>query len=217
MQSGKIITLSVWLMISFNLLLGFGAVWSFQRMAPEIREIFQRNVVSLESCENMFLALAGEKVDIAGFNKALKGAESNITEGGERETLRQIRKAFAALEKNTPGAKEMLLREISKLSFYNREAIVKSAGTTQRMRRAGAWGVVFMTFFFFIAALFFEQRLRRGFLNPLQELSTVLEAHRQGDKFRRCNSAEGSRDMKELFKSVNALLDSSGKEKDQGE
>ena len=70
-------------------------------------------------------------------------------------------------------------------------------------------GVVFMTFFFFIAALLFEQRLRRGFLKPLQEIASVLESRQQGDKFRRCSGVDGSRDMKELFKSINALLDSS--------
>ena len=209
MQSGKIITLSVWLMILFNLLLGFGAVWSFQRMGPEIRGIFDRNVVSLEACENMILALSGEKADIAGFNRALRSAESNVTEGGERELLRQIRETFAALEKGRPGATRKILGEISRLSLCNRQAIVTSAEKAQRMRRAGAWGVVFMTFFFFIAALLFEQRLRRGFLKPLQEIASVLESRQQGDKFRRCSGVDGSRDMKELFKSINALLDSS--------
>lgn len=203
-------------MISFNLFLGFGAVWSFQRMSPEIREIFERNVVSLDACENMFFALTGEKADIIGFRRALQAAEKNITEKGEKETLLHIRESLAALERGSQEARKKILGEISKLSFYNRQAIVKSAEETQRMRRAGAWAVVFMTFFFFIAALFFEQRLRRAFLIPLQEIAAVLEAHRQGDKYRRCNGVDASRDMKELFKSVNALLDSS-REKDPGE
>jgi hypothetical protein len=217
MQSGKMITLSVWLMIFFNLLLGAGAVWSFQRMSPEIRQIFERHAVTLEACENMFLALSGEKPDLPGFRKALGEAERNVTEKNSQELLQRIRENLDGLEKNAPEARKKIAQEISKLSFDNRQAVSASAEETQQMRRAGAWGVVFMTFFFFIAALFFEQRLRRTFLMPVEEMVSVFEARRQGDKFRRCNGADASRDMKDLFKSVNALLDSCGREKEQGE
>ena len=55
MKSGKLITLSAWLQIAFNLLLAFGAVWSFQRMTPEIRQIYERNVKSLSACEKGIL------------------------------------------------------------------------------------------------------------------------------------------------------------------
>ena len=88
MQSGKIITLSVWLMIFFNLLLAFGSVWSFQRMNPEIKRIYERNVVSLSACEEMLMALADERLDRDKFRLALQTAENNITESGEREVLR---------------------------------------------------------------------------------------------------------------------------------
>lgn len=215
MQSGKIISLSVWLMISFNLLLAAGAVWSFQRMGPEIRQIFERNVVSLDACENMFLALADDKPDLEGFRRALGMAERNITERGEEESLKKIRALLHDLENGDLKVKKAMGLAIRELSEYNKRAIIQSAEETQRMRQAGAWGIVFMTFFFFIAALFFEQRLRRALLRPLQEIASVLEAHHQGDKFRRCNTADASQDMKKLLKSIDALLDSSRENKRQ--
>ena len=49
MQDGKLITLSVWLLILFNVLLAFGAVWGFQRMDPAITRIYERNVKSLSA------------------------------------------------------------------------------------------------------------------------------------------------------------------------
>ena len=64
MQEGKIITLSVWLLIVFNIVLAFGAVWSLQRMSPAISRIYERNVKSLSACEDMLLALTGEKVNL---------------------------------------------------------------------------------------------------------------------------------------------------------
>lgn len=213
MQSGKIITLSVWLMISFNLLLAFGSVWSFQRMSPEIRRIFERNVISLDACENMLFALAEEKVNTAEFRKALSIAEHNITERGEKESLIRIRALLPDFEGGSKEARSQIIHEISKLSEFNKSAIVDAAEKTQKMRRAGAWGVVFMTLFFFMAAIFFEQRLRRSLLKPLQEIASVLEARRQGDQFRRCNDIYASKDMKNLFKSINDLLDNGSKEK----
>lgn len=213
MQSGKIITISVWLMISFNLILAFGAVWSFQRMSPEIKRVYERNVVSLEACENMFLALTGKEVDNAGFRKALAAAEDNITEQGEKETLERIRNELPELEKGDFETRERIAKEIRKLSDYNRQAVIASAEKAQRMRQTGAWGIVFLTFFFFIAALFFEQRLRRSLLLPLQEIDSVLEENRNGDKFRRCNDGDAPSDMKRLFRSINALLDSRDRKK----
>lgn len=211
MQSGKIITISVWLMLSFNLILAFGAVWSFQRMSPEIQRVYERNVVSLEACEDMFLALTGREIDNAGFRNALKAAEDNITEQGEKETLQRIRQSLPELEKGDFDTREKIAKDIRKLSDYNRNAVIASAEKAQRMRQAGAWGIVFLTFFFFIAALFFEQRLRRALLLPLQELDSVLEANGKGDKFRRCNDNDAPSDMKKIFRAINALLDKKDK------
>ena len=36
-----------WVMIGMNLLMAFGAIWVFTRMAPAIREILSRNARSL--------------------------------------------------------------------------------------------------------------------------------------------------------------------------
>lgn len=213
MQSGKIITISVWLMITFNLILAFGAVWSFQRMTPELQRVYERNVISLEACEDMFLALTCEKVNTGEFHKALTAAENNITEQGEKETLARIRAALPQLENGNYKTRESIAGDIRELSHYNRQAIILSAEKTQRMRQAGAWGIVFLTFFFFIAAIFFEQRLRRTILRPLKEIDSVLEAQRQGDRFRRCNDTSASSDMKKIFRSINALLDSRDRNK----
>lgn len=211
MQSGKIITISVWLMISFNLILASGAIWSFQRMSPEIKRVYERNVVSLDACENMFMALINKEIDTEKFHEALVSAENNITESGEKETLERIRTGLTELKSGNEEIRESLARDIRKLSDYNRQAIIRSAEKTQRMRQAGAWGIVFLTFFFFIAAILFEQRLRRSLLLPLQEIDSVLDAQQQGDRFRRCNDVNVSPDMKKIIRAINALLDGNEK------
>lgn len=206
MQSGKIVTLSVWLMIFFNVLLSFGAVWSLQRI-PEIKGVYERNVVSLNACENMLLQLADKEIDYRKFREALEVAGKNITETGEWEMVREIRLLLDAMENGNADVRSPLVKEIVKLTTCNKKAILDAAQQTQRLRQAGMWGIVFMTVIFFLAALFFEQRLRRTLLLPLQEISSVIEANTQGDRFRRCSLLHVSEDMRKLFQAINNLLD----------
>lgn len=207
MHSGKIITLSVWLMIFFNLLLSFGAVWSFQRMNPEIKRIYERNVKSLSACEDMLLALSTEDVDIKEFRKALQTAETNITEKGESAIIQKLYTQLPELESGKKGIRNQLTRSIIELTNCNKQAIFDAARKTQNLRQAGAWGIVFMTLIFFFIAIYFEQKLRRTLLAPLQEISLVIEENMQGDKFRRCNMLNASEDMRKLFTAINNLLD----------
>lgn len=207
MRSGKIISLSVWLMIIFNLLLSFVAVWNYQRMNPEIQGIYQRNIVSIDACEKMFLVLARDTVNSQEFNAAFDIAVNNITEEGEKETLQNIKAMFEQFCQGDTQIKAQLIEEIVKLNNFNKQAISDSARKAQKLRQSGAWGMVMMTALFFVAAIFFEQRLRRALLAPLQEISLVLEANSKGDRFRRCHLPGISSDMKKLFEAINSLLD----------
>ena len=211
MQSGKLITFGVWLMILFNLLLSFGAVWSLQRMNPEIQRIYERNVVSLDACEKMLLVLAEPAVDMKVFSEALQIAAGNITENGEQETVIRISTLADKLHSGTPEDRHQLIREIIQLTNFNKNAIKQSALQAQKLRQAGAWGMVFATLFFFTAALFFEQRLRRSLLMPLQEIANVMEERMKGDRFRRCNLSGISSEMKKIFAAINDLIDRSNR------
>ena len=211
MQSGKLITIGVWMMIIFNLLLSFGAVWSLQRIDPEIQRIYQRNVVSLDACEKMLLALAEPAVDQQNFLNALQAAENNITEAGERETVMQIKALAGQLSSGNIHDRRLLTKEIIKLTNFNKNAIIESALQAQKMRQAGAWGIVFMTSFFFILALYFERRLRQTLLMPLEEIATVMEERTRGDRFRRCNLPHAAKDTKKMLAAINDLIDRSNR------
>lgn len=207
MRSGKLITMGVWLMILFNLLLSFGAVWSLQRMDPEIKRIYQRNIVSLDACEKMLLVLTEPAIDRAAFSAALNIANSNITERGEQETIDRIKTLSATLDSGNIPQRRQITREIIKLTNYNKNAIMRSALQAQKLRQAGAWGIVFLTLFFFSTALFFKQHLRKILVDPVAEIAGVMEAYLHGDKFRRCNPVQVPPDMKKLFAAINKLLD----------
>ena len=207
MYSGKLITFGVWLMIAFNIFLAVGSVWSFQRMTPEIERIYQRNVVSLDACEKMLLAMTADSVDSEQFQNALNIAGNNITENGEQSAIDRIKELFAQLQQGNTEIRPQLTAAVVELNNFNKQAIIDSAQRTQQLRSAGAWGIVFMTMLFFTAAIIFEQRLRRTLLAPLQEISSVMEARSHGDKYRRCSLPNVSPDIQRLFAALNNLLD----------
>ena len=138
---------------------------------------------------------------------ALAQAEENITEKGEKESIELIHTRLQAVQANAPGSRRQLALAIRQLNNYNHNAIIQSARQAQQLRQAGAWGIVFMTLLFFAAALYYEQRIRRTLLTPLQEISLVLEARHHGDLYRRCNPESGSEDIKKLLSGINDLLD----------
>ena len=195
------------LLAVFNLLISFGAVWSLQRIEPEIERINQRNVFSLDACEKMLQAMAREKVEMDKFRRALSKAEGHITEKGEKECLSRIRALLPGLESGQKEALDEAADKIAEISKFNKQAIQRAVHEAQRFRQAGAWGIVFLALFFFLLILYFGRKFHRELLIPLEELSAAVEAFLAGDTLRRCNTPFAGDEMKKLFRAVNELLD----------
>ena len=195
------------LLAVFNLLISFGAVWSLQRIEPEIERINRRNVFSLDACEKMLQAMAREKVEMDKFRRALSKAEGHITEKGEKECLSRIRALLPGLEAGQKEALDEAADKIAEISKFNKQAIQRAVHEAQRFRQAGAWGIVFLALFFFLLILYFGRKFHRELLVPLEELSAAVEAFLAGDTLRRCNTPFAGDEMKKLFRAVNELLD----------
>ena len=159
----------------------------------------------------MLLTLAEPTVDRQKFLSALQAAENNITEAGERETVVQIKALADQISSGAIHDRSLLTKEIIKLTNFNKKAIIESALQAQKMRQAGAWGIVFMTAFFFALALYLERRLRQALLMPLEEIATVMEERARGDRFRRCNLPHAAKDTKKMIAAINDLIDRSNR------
>lgn len=214
MPLARIVQWGAWLMIVLNLLMAFGSIWVFTRMAPAIEGIIARNERSLQACEEMLVALAQEPDNVVEnirratvFNAALKRARNNVTEAAEPA-------AISAIEVNSPGvfrgdkaAREKTVASIARLAKINREAMVQADFRAQRLGYAGAWGVVFMATCVFFAGIIFKRKIHRSVLRPLEEIHDVISARRSGDVFRRCVAADAPNDVAFVFNGVNELLD----------
>ena len=59
----------------------------------------------------------------------------------------------------------------------------------------------------FLAGVIFIRSLTRRVVTPLEEIHTVIIAHRNGDTMRRCTGADLSQDVVAVFTGINDILD----------
>ncbi|MDD3886566.1 MAG: hypothetical protein PHI35_06825 [Victivallaceae bacterium] len=209
MKPGHSILLGAWLTILLNLLMAFGCIGMFLRMAPLIDELNTSNLSSLGACREMLSVLAtqdsGETAQ-GVFRKALTEARANVTETGESELVDRISTKFAGGLDNEINRIE-LIRLINELAERNRAAVAEAAQNARHFGIGGAWGVVFMALGIFTVGIMFKRRMARELARPLSEIDAVLEARHNGDKLRRCCLPSPSRPVAQVFNGINEVLD----------
>jgi hypothetical protein len=214
MKISNSIATGTWILIAINLLMAFGSIWIFNRMAPAIEVIIKQNERSLFACEQMMSALVEQNYEtisnsilIENFNTALDFASQNITEEGESTQIELIRTHYLEALKGDLPASAITLKAIKDLSQINRLAMEQADDSARRLGNSGAWGIVFMASAIFGFGLFFYRRVKRNLITPLEEIHTVLHDVGEGNKFRRCTGTELPNEIHEIYREVNKLLD----------
>ncbi|MDT8377404.1 MAG: hypothetical protein RQ739_00835 [Desulfotignum sp.] len=214
MRLAQTVRLGAWILIGLNLLMAFGSIWVFIRMAPAIEVIIDQNERSLQACEKMLASLAmadNPEIDITrlkiSFATALKNAQNNITEEQEPAALNAIDQNYAGAFKKEAAAKTRTVDAILLLGEINREAMVRADKKAQQLGNAGAWGVVFMASAVFLTGMLFLRALKKNLVMPLEEIDAVMTARQRGDTMRRCTGSRLSKDVRRVFSNVNAFLD----------
>lgn len=214
MRLAQAVRVGSWVLIGLNLLMATGTIAIFSRMAPAIAVIIDRNDRSLQTCEDMLAILA--MVDEQGrltrpaqqtFRAALQRAKENITEPQEPEALAHIEARLAAMFAGDIAARHQTVEAILRLAQINRDAMTLADRHAHHLGRNGAWGVVFMALAIFLAGLIFLRSLARRVITPLEEIHTVMNAHRNGDTMRRCTGIELAQDVSAVFTGINEMLD----------
>lgn len=208
------VKLGAWFLIALNLVIAFGSIWIFMRMAPAIEIIIEQNIKSLHACEDMLSTLVlvnqSEKNDEYFkdiFSAALEQASLNITEKEEPVAVEAIRESYPqAFEENSEGIKKTV-DAILVLSKINREAMVRADLKAKQFGNAGAWGIMIMASSVFLVGMLFMRGLKKSLLKPLEEIHSVLEAAKAGDHIRRCTGPDAPQDIKMLYSDINDLLD----------
>ncbi len=215
MKHAQSVRFGAWMLIGLNLLMAFGAIGVFMRMAPAIGHILDRNEQSLEACERMNGVLAlvrdGGIADDTGlrgeFERALRRAQNNITEAGEPAALDVIRRHYVAALAGSYEARRATVEAVHNLANSNRLAMVEAAREARQLCLAGAWGVVFMALSVFVAGILFKRSILRNLVEPLEEVDQVLVAVKNGDRQRRCRTVDLPPDVRNVLGGINDLLD----------
>ena len=216
MRLAQTVRLGAWLLISLNLLMAWGSIWVFIRMAPAIEVIIEQNQRSLQASELMLAALARRAVKgddpplKASFIKALKNAQNNITENEEPIVLKRIAKNYLKAFDGDSTAIDETVNAILLLADINSHAMAVADEKAKQFGNAGAWGIVFMSTGVFLSGMLFIRSLKRSLLKPLEEMRSVLSAYRNGDKMRRCTGFNLPKDIKIIFNDLNEFLDQNG-------
>lgn len=214
MKIAQNIKLGARLLIVFNLMMAFGSIWVFMRMAPAIEIIIDQNGKSLHACEEMLsiLALANsEENDIAHleveFQKALSRANRNITEKEEPAVIDAITKNFVRAFNGSSEDKKEAVSDILYLAKINRQAMVSADLKARQFGNAGAWVIVFMASTLFLVGMLFIKGMQKNLVGPLEEINSVLLAVKNGDSMRRCTGSNFSKDVRFLLEEINDMLD----------
>lgn len=214
MKLAQPVKVGAWILIAMNLLMAFGSIWIFMRMAPAIEVIIAQNEVSLESCEKMLASLSRvttsdshDGAAIAGFLKALAKAKNNITEQEEPPVLDTISRHYENAFKGDDFSLNRTIKAIEDLGEINRSAMRRADARAQQLGYAGAWGVVFMATVSFMVGIIFLRSMKKNLTEPMQEIDAVVTAFREGDRMRRCTMRNPSRSIRNIFGNINELLD----------
>lgn len=211
MKIAQSVRFGAWLVIIINLIMAFGSIWIFTRMAPAIEVILARNAVSLESCSLMQTALlqgiSADATALDGFKSALADARENITEQDEPEVIDRIHDDYEDAFAGDLAALDRATVAIAELRKINRQAMHDADARAKQLGYAGAWGVVFMATLSFLIAMLFLRSLDKNLTEPMEEINTVVASFNQGDRMRRCSLANTPRSVKQVFNNINELLD----------
>lgn len=202
-----------WIIIGLNLIMAFGAIWLFQRMAPAIEIILDQNDKSLKSVESMLSSIATRNLteednkSLNDFQLAYQSARGNITEIKEQYFLDTIERNYHAAFQGDPVALKITVESIRSLANLNRSAMIRADHRAQQLGNTGAWGIAFMSIFLFIVIMIFKRGLRNNLLLPMEEIYDVLEARQNGDYHRRFYYADMPFYIKKIFLGLNNILD----------
>jgi hypothetical protein len=203
-----------WFLVGLNLLMAVGTIAIFTRMAPAIAIIIEHNERTLKACEDMLAVMAvtgagspfsDEQARI--FQTAFDRAMANITEPQEPEILERMEPTLPPLFQGAVAIRKEVVDAVVQLGKINRDAMTAADQRAQQLGRAGAWGVVFMALSAFLVGVIFIRNITRRVVTPLEEIHTVIIAHRNGETMRRCTGTNLSHDVAAVFSGINDLLD----------
>lgn len=199
-------------LVLIHLATAFGAIGLLTRMGPAVQEILAENVYSTEASEDIMVALLLAVNGLDGdhedrFASALSRARANVTEPEEIPVIEDLELFGPDALAGDPQALLGAVAAAERLIAINRDAMQRASVRALDLGATGAWAAVVLALTGFLVSAFVVRRVVRGVVEPVEELEAALAAYRRGDHYRRCQSRASSQELRQVFESVNVLLD----------
>lgn len=205
--------LSVGVLLLVQVLTMVAAVALLGRMTPAIDQVLEENEKSIRAVGDMLVALAEvprDEQDASAreraFERALAVAQGNITEPSEAPLLDSIATEYGRALEREPEALERVRSDLDTLGHINRQSMVEANERAKRLGTAGAWVLVVLGLLGLLLSLALMRRASVKLIEPVYELTSVLEACNEGDPHRRYRPRAASWEFQHVARVVNELV-----------
>lgn len=206
-EFSKRIYFSFILLLLCSTIISIAGIAGFQRLAPSINTINDRNTQSLYYAEQMLTNIASRK-NIVKFEEFLNKSKENITEKNEKEAVENIEKAYKSAFKGDFKAEEYTIENVVKLTEVNRNAMIEAGIRAEKLKNVGIWVIIFPTIFVWSIGLALLKNLEKTLIKPLGDLKNAVAEYKKGNKMRRCPKFSHESAFQSLYNDINSILDS---------
>lgn len=207
LEFSKRIYFSFILLLLCSTIISIAGISGFQRLAPAINSINDRNTQSLYYAEQMLMNIASRK-DINKFEEFLNKSKENITETNEKDAVENIEKSYKAAFKGNFRAEEYTIENVVKLTEVNRNAMIQAGVSAEKLKNVGIWIIIFPTILAWSIGLALLKNLEKTFIKPLEDLRSAIAEYKKGNRMRRCPKFSQEAEFQSLYTDINSILDS---------
>ena len=158
------------------LLTGGLGMWYLHQLSTDTKRITQDNYESLEYMQQMLSQLdASHKTDLKQLESILKAQENNITEVGEKEATRQLRRSFEAFKTDTTSGRILSINQaIRSVTDLNLHAIVRKSQEAQQTATKATNVLSVVLIIVFLVSFTFIVNFPGYVANPIRQLTEGL-------------------------------------------
>ncbi|QDK81945.1 HAMP domain-containing protein [Spirosoma sp. KCTC 42546] len=207
------ISLSLVFLFSIILMLGGLGAFYLNQLAEDSRAILKDNYISLEFVSTMQKALTtlDDPDALADFESSLKKQEANLTEVGESQATRAVRREFTRLR---AGATDLATINRIRMHLFaiddvNRQAIVRKSKTAEQTAKDALLWLGSIGTFCFLIVFSFVINIPSYIAGPLRELTRGIKqiASRNFEERLHFSSSDEFGELARSFNSMAQKLD----------
>lgn len=200
------------LILGTMLIVALTSTFLMERMSTAIKLILNENVYSVEAAEDMIINLALYNISPMDlhqeqFMEALTRAKNNITLKGEKTLIHRIEQLVPAAFEGQQRGRRQLIEELENLAVLNREAMLRADEDARFLAIAGGWAIVGLAVVGLLISSRVLTQVQRHAIDPMVEICRGVTDWEQGNRLRRFQVSQSSKDLRRTQETLNHILD----------